>query len=77
MASDIAPVPLPIPVAESTFVEHPFVILATGLWGLSALAAFALDRPRVGYAIALTGGTVGVGLAVLHAVERRRATRNA
>lgn len=71
-ASDIAPVPLPVPVETSSFVEHPFVIAATGLWGLAALAAFALDHPRVGYAIALTGGTVGVGLAVAHAVDKRR-----
>lgn len=75
--ADIAPVPLPVPVDTASFVEHPIVIAATGVWGLAALACFAFDQPRVGYAIALTGGTVGVGLAVLAAVDRRRRERAA
>lgn len=73
--SDIAPVPLPVPVEPASFIEHPLVIAATGIWGLAALAAFAVDQPRLGYAIALTGGTVGVGLAVVAAVDRRRRAR--
>lgn len=67
LAGPAAAAPVP-----GTVLEHPVVVLATGLWGLSAIAAFAAGQHRIGYAIALTGGAVGLGLAVVAAVDKRR-----